>query len=150
MSDRRGFSVIEMVVVVTVVGILSTITIQRIGPAKAQYSVRSSRTAVATMVQRARAHAVEGAGLTRLVIDNVNDAAHLIQGTDTLETLRLGTEFDADVRTSGGANSEWVCMNSKGFADTRCTSFTNPITVSFTINEYTDSLRILPMGQVIY
>lgn len=140
----------EMVVVLGVVGVLSTITIQRIGPAKAQYSVRSSRTAVATMVQRARAHAVEGAGLTRLVMDNVNDAAYLIQGTDTLEALDLGTNFDADMSTSGGANAEWVCMNSKGFADARCTSFTNPLTVSFTINEYTDSLRILPMGQVIY
>ena len=140
----------ELIVVVTVVGVLSTITVQRIGPAKAQYSVRSSRTAVATMIQRARAHAVEGAGLTRLVMDNVNDAAYLIQGTDTLESLRLGADFDADLSTSGGANAEWVCMNSKGIADTRCTSFSNRLTVSFTINEYTDSLQILPMGQVIY
>lgn len=150
MGNRRGFSIMEMVVVVAIVGVLSTITIQRIGPAKSQYSVRSSRTALATMVQRARAHAVEGAGLTRLVMDNVNDVAYLIQGADTLETLRVSDEFDADMSTSGGANAEWICMNSKGYADTRCTSFSNRLTVSFTINEYSDSLAILPMGQVIY
>lgn len=139
----------EIVIVIAIMGVLSTITIQAIGPAKARYSVGAAKTALATMTQRARAHAVEGGGSTILTMDFAGDSAVVRRGSDVLETFRFDDELDVDMASSG-TNQETVCMNSKGYADPRCTSFTNRLTVTFSLAGVADSLDILPLGQVVF
>ena len=148
MRDRSGFSIMEMVVVIVILGVMTTITVQRIGPAQARYSVQSARTVLASMAQRTRAHAVEGAGLSLLVMDFAGDSATIRSGATTLDTFHFDDELGVDMTSS--VSSATVCMNSKGYADTRCTSFTARLTVSFALNEHTTSLDILPLGQVTY
>lgn len=134
--------------VVVVMGVLTAIGARAVGPAMDGYSVRSARTTLATMVQRARVHAIEGAGLARLHMDFAGDSAWIVVGTDVKDTFRFDEELGVDVQ-SATANA-WVCMNSKGFADPRCTSFTNRFTISFVSNTESTSMDVLPLGQVIF
>jgi hypothetical protein len=41
-------------------------------------------------------------------------------------------------------------MNARGYADTGCTNFSSAVTLGFRQNADTASVRILPLGQLIY
>ena len=72
----------------------------------------------------------------------------LSRGGEILELMDFSEAFNVDVRTSTGTNLK-VCMNPRGFADTRCNNFASPVTVSFLLTSDTASVRILTLGQMV-
>ena len=147
MSNRRGFTFLEVIVVVAIIGVLASVTAQRIGPALSGYSVRSARTVLASMVQRTRIHAVEGEGLARFRVDFVGDSAWIDKGSERIDTYRFRDELGVDLRS--GVNAAWVCMNAKGIGDPRCTSFNSRLGITLVLNADTARMDVLPLGQVI-
>jgi prepilin-type N-terminal cleavage/methylation domain-containing protein len=57
---RRGFSLIEIMLVVVIVGVLAVTTVPKISQARDQYSVIAARQRVAAAVATARAAAIHG------------------------------------------------------------------------------------------
>ncbi len=138
----------ELVVVLMVGSVLTSIAITSFNGVSGRYATRGARETFMAMHARARAQAVEYGRTVRLNLDPGGDSVWLSRGSEVLEVVDFGREFDVDVRTSTSSDLR-VCMNARGFADTRCNNFTSPVTVTFLLGSDTASLQVLSLGQMV-
>jgi len=148
MDNRRsGFSIIELVVVLMVGSVLTSIAITEFNGVSGRFAVKGARQTLMSMHARARMKAVELGRTVKLNIDPVGDSIWLSRGTVVLDVVNFGREFNVDVLTSSDAEIQ-VCMNPRGFADTGCNNFNAPVTITFVLTSDTTSVLILPLGQM--
>ena len=148
MDNRRsGFSIIELVVVLMVGSVLTSIAITEFNGVSGRFAVKGARQTLMSMHARARMQAVELGRTVKLNIDPVGDSIWLSRGTVVLDVVNFGREFNVDVLTSSDAEIQ-VCMNPRGFADTGCNNFNAPVTITFVLTSDTTSVLILPLGQM--
>jgi len=148
MDNRRsGFSIIELVVVLMVGSVLTSIAITEFNGVSGRFAVKGARQTLMSMHARARMQAVELGQTVKLNIDPVGDSVWLSRGAVVLDVVDFGREFNVDVQTSSNAEIR-VCMNPRGFADTGCNNFNAPVTITFVLTADTTSVLILPLGQM--
>ena len=149
MNDRRsGFSIIELVVVLMVGSVLTSIAITEFNGVSGRFAVKGARQTLMSMHARARVQAVEFGQTVKLHVDPGGDSIWLSRDGEVLDVLDFGKEFNVDIQTS--TNSEVrVCMNPRGFADTGCNSFTSPVTITFVLTSDSASVLILTLGQMV-
>lgn len=156
-SRQGGFTLIELVIVITIAGILMTYSIPRFQGARAQRTARNARDVFVWNAQRARARAIQTGTTYLYQLDPTTERAWIVKkggstAADTLLTINFQTEYESTVSTS--ANSViTVCYNPKGYANTSCSGVTGTVPtanvdVTFTNASYTSSARLKPLGQV--
>lgn len=143
---RRGFTIIEMVIVIMVGGILLSITVAGFGAVESRTAARQARNVFAGLHARARAHAIEFGTTTRLEMDMGGDSVWIVRNGTTIETIRFADQFGVDL--TSGANRHTLCMSPRGYADTDCNSFTTSATVTFERAAESMAATILPLGQL--
>lgn len=149
METRSGFTILELIIVILVGAILTTIAVRGLGSVQSRASVRQARNVYASMHARARAQAVELGERVELRIDPVGDSIWLSRDGAVLHVVRFRSEMGVDIRA--GSNTHTVCMDPRGFADASCNSFeSSPLTLTFAQGADTASLQVLPLGQVLY
>jgi prepilin-type N-terminal cleavage/methylation domain-containing protein len=146
--SRHGFSVIELVIALLIGSILTSIALSSYGNSRGRFAVRGARNTLTSLHARARAQAIERGATVRLVVDVSGDSIYLSSGGTNLETIHFADEFNVDIQSSSG--NVTLCMNSRGYADTDCNSFTTTPKVTFWQNADSASVSILPMGQLVY
>ncbi|MEJ2204645.1 MAG: type II secretion system protein [Gemmatimonadota bacterium] len=147
MSRRRGFTLLEVVIALLIGSILTSIALSGFGNARGRYAVRGARSTFASLLARTRAQAIEAGGRMILFVDVAGDSAFIWNGQN-LETIRFDEELKVDLASEQG--SFRICMNARGFADTGCNSFWSETRLYFRHNADTASVRILPLGQLVY
>jgi len=145
---RRGFTLIELIIVVLIGSILTGIALSGYGKAQGRVAVRGARNTLASMHARTRAMAIERGSNVQLDIDVAGDSIMVTSGATTLEKIRFGDELHVDIQSASG--NLQLCMSPRGYADTACTNFSSTVTVTFWQNADSASVRILPLGQLIY
>ena len=145
---RSGFSIIELVVVLMVGSVLTSIAISSFNGVSGRLATKGARQTFMAMNARAQAQAVEYGRIVRLNLDPDGDSVWLSRAGEVLEVVDFREEFDVDIRTSTDAELS-VCMNARGFADTRCNNFASPVTVTFLLASDTASVRVLSFGQMV-
>ena len=149
MGNRgSGFTIIELVIVLMVGSILTSIALVGFSGVGGRYSVSGAERSFLSLHARARAQAVEFGETVQLNVDPAWDSVWVSRGSDVLEAMNFKVEFNVDVSTSNSSDLT-LCMNPRGFADTGCNSFTSPVTVSFALATDTASVRVLPLGQAV-
>jgi prepilin-type N-terminal cleavage/methylation domain-containing protein len=143
-----GFSIIELVVVIMVGSVLTSIAITSFSGVSGRFATRGARQTFMAMHARARAHAVEYGRSVHLNLDPDGDSVWLSRAGDVLEVLDFDEEFHVDIRTSTSSDLK-VCMNARGFADMGCNNFTSPVTVTFSLASDTASVRVFTLGQMV-
>jgi len=146
-DGRSGFSIIELVVVLMVGSVLTSIAVKEFNGVSGRFAVKGARQTLMSMHARARMQAVELGQTVKLNIDPVGDSIWLSRGAVVLDVVDFGREFNVDVLTSSDAEIQ-VCMNPRGFADTGCNNFNAPATITFVLTSDTTSVLILPLGQM--
>ena len=146
-DQRSGFSIIELVVVLMVGSILTSIAIANFNGVSGRFAVKGARQTLMSMHARARMHAVEYGQIVKLHVDPVGDSIWLSRGSQILDVMDFSQEFNVDIRTSTNASVR-VCMNARGFADTGCNNFSSPVTITFLLNLDTASVRLFTLGQM--
>ncbi|MCH7857516.1 MAG: prepilin-type N-terminal cleavage/methylation domain-containing protein [Gemmatimonadetes bacterium] len=149
MNDRRsGFSIIELVVVLMVGSVLTSIAITEFNGVSGRFAVKGARQTLMSMHARARVQAVEFGQTVKLHVDPGGDSIWLSRDGEVLDVLDFGKEFNVDIQTSTDSEVR-VCMNPRGFADTGCNSFTSPVTITFVLASDSASVLILTLGQMV-
>lgn len=142
----RGFTLIEVLIVIVVGGILTAIAIKELGPASSRTSAQQARNVFGGIAARARAHAIERGQMTILVVDAQADSVSIVAGGNVLETVHFRAAMGIDIQAPTAETR--ICMSPRGFADTSCNSFTSTIEIAFVQGAQTRTLEILPLGQI--
>ncbi|MGQ0561154.1 MAG: pilus assembly FimT family protein [Gemmatimonadota bacterium] len=118
---RAGFTLLELLIVLSIAGVLLTITLPRFGQMQARQQIANARDAYVWLAARARSLAVERGTKVYLEIDPALDRAWIRAGTDTLENLHYTNEYSADV-TTGTEARVVVCYSPRGYALETCSA----------------------------
>lgn len=146
LMHRRGFTIIELVIAITVGGILLSIAIAGFGAVESRTAARQARNAFAGLHARARAQAIEFGTRTMLMVDVDGDSVWIARNDTVLETVRFADEFGVDLTADGSRYA--LCMSPRGFADPDCTSFSGGAKLAFERSGESMTATMLPMGQL--
>jgi len=139
--SRSGFSLIELLIAVTLLGLLLAIAAPRVQEATVRQNVRSARASVANLYARARIFAVQNRVPVTL---QFGDSTAWITtpsgaGLDTLGAVaQLGREFGVSIGAAGSIAISPLGMVNAG----------TPISVSVTKYGHSDSITISGYGRI--
>lgn len=97
---RKGFTIVEIVIVITIAGFLSAITISRAGGFIDRIEVHGATMEAESMFSRARHIAIAHATPTILDIDPVRGTLSIRGSTDVLSSRDLRAAHGVDVDTN--------------------------------------------------
>lgn len=148
MRGRRGFTLIEMLMVFVIVGIVVAFGLPRLRDSLQKSNVRSAKSALATLVAKARAAAVARGctatvgftsgttGTVAISVCRVNAAGtQILGGVDS-----LAARYNVAMTPSAGT----LQFDPRGLS----VSYSG-MTVVFTSGTITDSVVINPLGKVV-
>lgn len=148
MVNERGFSLIEVLTVLIMIGVLSALALPKLGNTLAHQDVRGARNFITSAHARARASAATRGRRTTLVLKNGALAvmsAHPVTGAiqtmgppDTV-TLRFGVTLSIDPARDS------LVFNAKGNG-TESTA----TTIIITKRGFADTITIAPMGRILH
>jgi prepilin-type N-terminal cleavage/methylation domain-containing protein len=99
-TKRAGFTIIEVVIVVTISAILATITIPRAGRFIDGIEVRGATTEAASMFSFARHYAIAHGMQTTLDIDPAARTVSIKSSTQTIQARDLGAAHGVSISTN--------------------------------------------------
>lgn len=158
-----GFTMIELVVVILIGGILTSIAFTGVQSVRSRTAVEGAKRVYMTWHQRARSMAIERGETVIMVVYVGGDSTALLrrEGTDTIwsDIQKFDEELGVDLRTQGNV-SFYTCMTPRGYADLSCGSWgaTNPafqatfsdtVRLQFWQGADSASVLILPLGQAV-
>ena len=141
-----GFTITELVVVLLIGSVLTSIAVRGAGPVLGQSSVRGATQTFAGLHARARAHAIERGEITRLRVDTSRDNVVVMVGSDTIETVRFGATQNVDIQ--GSTPTITLCLNPRGFGERGCSSFNSSVSISFVQGANASEVTLWPLGQL--
>ena len=137
----------ELIVVLFIGSVLLSVTTNKISSTRDVLSAVAARQAYLALHSRTRAQAIEFGSTARLMLDIQGDSAWIVQGGATLETYRFAPD-GVDVQSSSSDAVVQMCMIARGYSEPRCNSFGESVTLLFVTAQATESIVLLPMGQV--
>lgn len=127
---KRGFTLIELMVVLAILVIISGVAVISIGPALRDAKVRSACRIVASTINYARSRAVTTNSAVRVVFDSasvgvcvpvedssVNEWRMLTTSAGKRHSLPEGVEIAGVAKTASVENGEWIEFSGSGEAD---------------------------------
>jgi prepilin-type N-terminal cleavage/methylation domain-containing protein len=146
--ERRGFTVIEMLLVILILGVMTIIGLPRMSAGASGAGVRGARTTLINQLARARIAATETNRITLLKIDG-NNAVVLMRprrlpGAGTADTLGAVAPLGDTYGVTVTATVDSVRFDPRGMA----TGFGTGTTFVISRNGITDRVTIDGLGRV--
>lgn len=146
-NQSKGFSLLELIIVIVIGSVLLSVAVGKIGRTRDILSAVAARQAYMALHARTRSQAIEFGATARLLLDIQGDSAWIVQGGNTIETYRFAPDR-VDVQSSSSDAVVQMCMVARGYSEPRCNSFVDAITLRFVTAQASESIVLLPMGQV--
>lgn len=149
--SRSGFTLIELVIVIVVGSILTSIALTQISGAQGRVAVKGARTTYAAVQARARAHGIEMGQNVLFHVDSTGDSIWIEHDGAVLEKILFRNEQNVDVRiTSTGAPTSFtLCFSPRGYTDVTCNTTNAILRVEFWQTSDSTTLLMFPMGQLV-
>jgi len=150
---RRGFTILELLIVLTVSGVLVGIISLSFSRVHSQLAVQASQTAFFSLHAQARAFAVERGAQVSFVVDREQDEFRVEWTNPTsgevevLNRVSVRSEYDVDVITR--IDDAELCFTPRGLADPGCNNFSGTLQVDLQRGNRTASLTLLQLGQAL-
>jgi prepilin-type N-terminal cleavage/methylation domain-containing protein len=142
----RGFTLIELIIAIMIGAILTSLAVKGFGNTSTNLAAKQARNVFSGMAARARAQAIESGSTTVLIANMAGDSVMIFAQGGVVETVLFSEELSVELQSSVG--NFRVCMGPRGYADMDCSSSSSTIKLSFTAGANTESLEILPLGQL--
>ncbi|MEO6211275.1 MAG: GspH/FimT family pseudopilin [Gemmatimonadaceae bacterium] len=142
MQRRNGFTLTEVLIVITIVGILLVVVVPRYGSLSAAMNVHSSKQEMATLLAQGRATAIQTNQIVKVVRAGnvVSLVAFSGSGSTVISQQDLGAQFGVTL----SATKDTVSYDSRGMV------IGNSVTLKFVVtNGVTrDSVCLMALGKV--
>jgi prepilin-type N-terminal cleavage/methylation domain-containing protein len=146
-TGRRGFTLVELAIVLTIAGILIGFAMPRIQDAYKQREVNGVRDGVVMLAAVARSRAMEQAETVTFTLDTGNGIAAVLDSGDTVEVLKFTD--DAGVSAEADSTTIRLCYGPRGFAVSPCsTTLGGTMDVMFSRGSYEAAVEVWPLGQL--
>jgi prepilin-type N-terminal cleavage/methylation domain-containing protein len=142
----RGFTLIEVLIVLVISTILMSMAVKAFGATSSNLAARQARNVFNGMAARARAQAIESGFTTMLVANIPGDSVWIFANGRVVENVRFAEELGVDIRAS--AATVRICMSPRGYANTTCNSFNSTVKMAFVQGAESETIEILPLGQI--
>lgn len=142
---RNGFTLVEMLAVIVMMGILLALVAPRIGKESVKLSVRSSTQKVAAFLSRARAEAMQNGRFTAVV--RVNNGIRLVMDKGAGPPAMLGwQDLGLEQRVTLSASpSDTIMFDPRGLAVLRGTPVQQIIV---TRDDFADTACVIGRGRI--
>src|SRR5689334_11194371 len=138
--STRGFSLVEAMVVVVIIGVLTLILVPRIEPLVASRAVASARAGFTTLYARARVAAVQNRRQATITIDQNMMSFSLSGGT---QNVGGAVRFDSTYRVTATASPTTVVIQPTGLVTTGL-----PFQLILVRSNAADTVRITDLGKL--
>lgn len=148
--NQRGFSLMEILTVMVMVGILAALGIPKFGNTMSRQNVRGARMQITTMHSRARTSAVSRGRLTGLVIRNgnlviisrnpVTGAVDTVGKTAQDVVAKYGVTFSVNPSTR-----DTLVFSPRGLG-----SEATATTIYVSKSGFADTITISPLGRILH
>ena len=151
LRSRTGFSLVELITVVIIIGLLAGFGFPRIRDLGVREAVRGARRAMTTHLARARATAVQRGCSAVLHLNDDAGAVWLTAcpipgaGAATLDTVGTVDNLQERFGVAFTADADSVLYTPQGLAFAA-----SPIALTFTRGEYAASLQVTPAGRAVW
>jgi prepilin-type N-terminal cleavage/methylation domain-containing protein len=144
--QKSGFTVVELLMVLVLGVIMTSMALKGFGMVANQFAAREARGVFQGMVARTRAQAIESGFTTMLIADAQGDSVMVWANGRIVENVRFREELGVDIQAYQPLTR--ICMTPRGFANPDCNSFSSTIKMAFVRGPKTNTIEILPMGQI--
>ncbi len=118
------------IVIVMVIGIaLASVAVSAFAPAQRLYSISSARESFAALQNFS------------------TDVVQITRDGTVLETVNFRESMNVDLKS--GFTTMQLCMNSRGYGEVSCNSFSSGTDIYFIMNGDYKRMRVFPLGQMI-
>ena len=158
MRNRKGFTLLEVVIVLVVAGLLVSIVVNSFGRTQTRMAPRAAQSQFLTMHAHARALAVERGVLARLHVDPGTGLVSVFLQDDPLLDqmedweLAISRDFTASygvtIETSPSGELQ-LAMTPRGYASPAANSFNDEGRVRFVRGNQAREVVLLPLGQAV-
>lgn len=149
--SRSGFTIIELVIVIVVGSILTSIALTQISGAQGRVAVKGARTTYASIHARARAHGIEMGQNVLFHVDATGDSIWIEHDGAVMEKVLFRSEQNVDLRITptGSPTAFTLCFSPRGYTDVTCNTTNAVLSVEFWQAPDSTTLLMFPMGQLV-
>lgn len=115
----RGFTLVEIVLVLSVIGVFTSVAVPGIVRARDRAAVHGATSAVVSALADARHQALRWQRRTAIRFDTLSASVVVHAGTDTLERLALRAQFDVSLDATRDSVAFYPTGLGYGAANTR-------------------------------
>lgn len=152
-KKKAGFSLLEILVVVAMVGVLAGIAFPRIGGIQDKFARRGAVNAFMSTHSLARATALRQGGLTELHIDPTNNLFWIEVDTSfarsgVMDTIGFVIDL-ADQRVTLTSTQTLLCFDARGLPSSAAGCATSGTIVAFAREGEADTIRTTVLGKIL-
>ncbi len=151
--NKSGFTLLEVLVVVAMLGVLAGITFPRIGGVQTKFALRGAVNAFMSTHSLARATALRQGGLTELHIDPTNNLFWVevdtsFTGSGVMDTVGFVVDL-AEQRVTLSSTQTLLCFDGRGLPSSAAGGATSGTIVAFAREDEADTIRTTVLGKIL-
>ncbi len=151
--NRAGFTLVDIILVISIVSVLAGITFPRIADVQSRFAVRGAVTAFMSAHSLTRAPAIRAGGVAELHIDATNDRFWIevdttLAGSGVMDTIGNVVDVGGQGLTLTSTQS-LLCFEGRGMPSSASGCATSGATIALTSETAADTILTTTLGKIL-